>query len=524
MADFEPTTTIYFFERTCVDPQNQPFFSSEAEKIAWYMSHNVMQFSEYSYQRENRQYVRVREKASVMRKYDMMSFRNDPADRWIICRVIEVEFVNPNTTQITFETDSLQTFIDVCTFKDSWVEREMVKDDWNGSLPSYNNLMPEGIETGKLKDKYILDTDLEIDLPGYDAVVLSAYDATAEINYSIKTYSGYLSGLNTIVCSTAYDLSSLLTVYAEKGRLDGISGIWIVPKNCIDSFHHEYTVSHPSDIDGYVPKNAKCFSSEFCRFVITNRQGNNAEYEPELLFKINPGQASFNCTGDFAAASGELVMGPWRYGTTDDHPLATWPDYCVHLPLNVQTCFVGNAFANWVSQNRGGLMIEGIRDLAGILSSAGSIIGGVATGNPLLLASGINQVPTALYSSLNTMSSIAKQASSPAGVLGSNSGPGSAISQSYFGFVVYYRTPMYDCIKSIDDFFTVYGYRTCKAKKPNINTRPFWNYVKCSPAVVEGPFTSKDRSNIEASLSAGVTFWHVTKGAVIGDYSMDNRG
>lgn len=521
MADFQPTTTIWLFKNTKVSLQNQPYFSSEAAKLSWYLSHDVKTFEHYSYQREPRQYVRVQGKADDLRGYDMLAFRNAPGSRAIFCRVIDVGFVNPNVTEITFETDAMQTFIDVLSFDDSWVEREMVEDDWSGSLPNYNNLIPEGLETGELKKTYIDDTFPQLLEAGGIIIVLSAYDGNAEPNYTINRAGAFYWGLNQILCNQS-SLATLLKTYEEKGRLDGIAGIWCVPLGMADPAGQSFTViiNAPTQIDGYTPKNAKCFTSEFCNVEISNRAGDSSFLAPEYFFGPGNSSANIGVHGNFAAGGGGICAYPVSYGGNN----ATPTDFGVYLPMDAQTCYVGNAFANWVGQNKAPLVLEGVKNIANLGSAVGTLAASSLTGNPVGLALGAKQLGNSLYQSLNSLAGISTKASNPAAANGQANGSGWAMATGRYGFAFYLNTPNQEVIKSIDDFFTVYGYRTCRAKKPNVNTRPFWNYVKCAPACVSGPITMKDKQEIEAILNAGVTFWHVTNGAVIGDYSMDNRG
>lgn len=526
MADFKPTTTIYFFEKTGVDPQNQPFFTSEGEKLSWYQSHEIKSFDNYSYQRENRQWVRVNEKSSIMRKYDMMAFRNDTSDRWIFCRVIEVEFVNPNTTQVTFETDSLQTFIDVCEFKQCWVEREMAQNDWDGAYPSFNNLMPEGLEVGTLQETVLANPTTDIIGSGLSVVVLSAYDQNAEPNYSVSTDGNLTYGVNRIILSGAGDVNSLLTVYQEKGKLDGIIGMWLVPRGWEDWNSKMYNVPQPTGAGAYIPKNAKVLTGEFCDIAITNRQGITSLLQPELLFSRESSGGSHNAvfyaSGGFLAGGGGILLYPSTYmeGTLDEN---TRKDYGVVLPLDIQTCYIGNSFANWVSQHKGALIIEAIQGGVQAASGALALGAGIATVDPFMAVAGAKSLSGAFYNGLSTMTKLQEKSAHPAGAFGQVSSSGLMARNEQLGFTIYYRYPVKEVAESIDNFFSVYGYRTCKMKEPNVNTRPFWNYVKCAPAIVNGPFTSKDRIAIENTLNSGVTFWHVTNGAVIGDYSMDNR-
>lgn len=518
MADFVPTSTVYFFRRTSVDPQNQPYFTSESEKLSWYMSnHSFKIFQEQSYQRFER-WIRVQAKAAEMREYDMMAFQNDPADRWIFCRVVEVEFVNPNTSQITFEVDSMQTYIDVIEFKQCWVEREMQSNDWSGTKPNFVNLMPEGLEVGQTLDRTLINTTS--DQEQYGLVVLSAYDASAEPNYDIKNDGNFIYGLN-IIRQDQTGLGIMLGLYQIKGRLDGIAGIWMVPKNWVNYTSKEYVTSLGEYIAGYKPHNAKCWCGEFCTLSISNRQGVSIDLPVEYATDSNF-SSRFVAEGGFLGGGGGICMYPKTYMGGQVTANAC-KDYGVVLPLGVQTCYVSNAFANWVAQNRGGLLVDATRNILSFATGAGMAIGGLYTGNVGMAAQGAKETSGALYNSINTMTSLMAKASNPAGLHGQVDAGALMINMNTWGLTVSLRTPCADVIKSIDQFFDVYGYRTCEAKVPNVNTRPYWNYVKCAPAVVKGPFTARDKANIEATLNAGVTFWHVTNGAVIGDYSLDNR-
>lgn len=527
MADFVPTTTIYFFLGTGVTPQNQPYFTSQGAKMAWYMAHTPITFEEYSYQRENRQYIKVNAKAADMRKYDMLAFRNDPADRWIICRVLEVEFVNPNTTRVTFETDSMQTFIEDIKFEMSWVEREMQDEDWVGAYPNFNNLMPEGIEVGAMEETILENPTIDISEPGTSMVVMSVYDANAEPNYNTKVEGPVKYGLNTIIVDTAASMDSLLTLYQEKGKLDGIIGVWLVPKQFVNYSESTYTISQPTNIGSYTPKNAKVLSSEFCDITISNRQGVSVQLQPEFLFTRSGAGGSrnavFTLCGGFLAGGGGIILYPNDYmkGTLDAN---TVKDYGVVLPLNIQTAYIGDTFANWVAQNRGALLMEGVQGILTAVGGVASIGVGLVTGNPLSIGSGAKTVAGSLYNGISTMTKLYDKSTHPAGAFGQVSAQSLMLRSQQFGFNILYRHPTVENAKAIDDFFSVFGYRTCRMKVPNVNTRPFWNYVKCNPGVVRGPFSSADNANIVAVLNAGVTFWNCASGVEIGDYSRDNRG
>lgn len=524
---FEPNTTIQVYKATGVTSSNQPFFTSQGAKMAWYQGHSYIAFESQSYQRENREYARVDKAQSQLRGYDMLAFRNDALDKWIICRITGTEFVNPNTTDIFFVVDPMQTWIEDIVWCDCWVEREMVDDDWNGSLPGWQSLCPEGLEPGQIREYGIYDSTDDIMSGGWDVHVLSAYDASAEPNYSIPSFNGYVMGLNDII-TTASGLEGILKQYAEKGRLDGIAGVFMFPKRFANQgAGYARMLSLPTSFDGYVPKNSKVFTSEFCTISITNRQGDAIELAPEYLFK-DSNQFQLQVEGALLAGGGGLIAYPNGYmGMNEEMSMA----FGVTLPANIQCAYVGNAYANWVAQNKAPLIVEGVGSLGQVAIGAFNVATvdydastiTEATKAQHQLRSGVMDIYNGVLSAAGTLAKIMSKATNPMGAHGQASSQALAVSLDTYGFGVTMRGPSAQQAESLDNFFSVFGYKVCRMKKPNVNTRPFWNYVKCSPAIINGPMNSVDRTEIEKMLNNGVTFWHVPA-ATIGDYSPDNRG
>lgn len=265
MADFRPETTIYLFEGTGVDDGNQPYFTNSAAKMSWYMSHPTIQFTAQSFQRENRNYCRVKDKAERLRHCDMMAFRNSE-NKWILCRIEEIEFINPNCSDISYTVDYMQTYIEDIQFGPCWVEREMIVGDWESGKPSFKNLQPEGLETGALK-RNNMDPTGTLELIGRRVVVLSALtkDAMPVITptrdedlfpHIINRYDFTLPQLD--------QLGDMLTLYAEKDKLSAIAAIYLIPDQ--SPTQTENININWQSIDGYQIVNSKLWSSEFIIF------------------------------------------------------------------------------------------------------------------------------------------------------------------------------------------------------------------------------------------------------------------
>lgn len=62
--------------------------------------------------------------------------------------------------------------------------------------------------------------------------------------------------------------------------------------------------------------------------------------------------------------------------------------------------------------------------------------------------------------------------------------------------------------KIIDDYFSMYGYKTNSLKIPNITGRTNWNYVKTINCNIEGDIPQEDLQKIKDMFNQGVTLWH----------------
>ena len=65
-----------------------------------------------------------------------------------------------------------------------------------------------------------------------------------------------------------------------------------------------------------------------------------------------------------------------------------------------------------------------------------------------------------------------------------------------------------EMVTVIDDFFSLYGFKIYKVKVPNMNSRTYWNYVKCIDSNIEGLIPEFYLDEIKNMFNAGITLWH----------------
>ena len=74
--------------------------------------------------------------------------------------------------------------------------------------------------------------------------------------------------------------------------------------------------------------------------------------------------------------------------------------------------------------------------------------------------------------------------------------------------------------RTIDDYFTMFGYKVNRVKLPNITGRRNWNYVKTIGCYIHADIPQADLEEIKDMFNRGVTFWH--NPATFADYSQAN--
>lgn len=67
----------------------------------------------------------------------------------------------------------------------------------------------------------------------------------------------------------------------------------------------------------------------------------------------------------------------------------------------------------------------------------------------------------------------------------------------------------------------MYGYLTNERKVPNIDNRPYWNYVKTIGANIEADIPQGDLLAINNMFDNGITLWHNTNYFL--DYTKNNK-
>lgn len=76
-------------------------------------------------------------------------------------------------------------------------------------------------------------------------------------------------------------------------------------------------------------------------------------------------------------------------------------------------------------------------------------------------------------------------------------------------------------LQTIDDYFSMFGYKINEVKVPNLTGRSNWNYIKTIDCNILANIPQMDLQEIKTLFDNGITLWHTTTNFL--DYSQNNN-
>lgn len=500
-----PNTTIRMLKDVPLDStyRNTIYFAYVADQTSYFSGKTKYTFAAQSYQRVQKGTLRIGRKADDLYDCNYLMFQNTAyGNKWFYAFVTGVEYVNNETSEVSFEIDVMQTWHFDYNVKMSFVEREMSVTDNIG-----DNLVPENLEIG---DYIYEDLGLTSLFNLYQIVIAATFDENMN-DATGGMYGGVFSGLHYNVFSSWQSAASFIDEATKQNKADGIVSIFMLPI----AFTADYQSSMPevfdierdkhiTDIDGYVPKNNKLFTYPYNLLYVTNNEGNVANYAFEYF---STDKCNFNVSGAMCCTP-ECMLVPLNYKGVEKN-------YNEKLTIGnfPQCAYTVDTFKAWVAQNQNQLALNAINAIgqtaagAATMYTSGGMLGAGMTLN------GVQQIGN-LVSTVSDKSTLPPQA---------RGGGGSIINMAnqIKGFQFYYAHIRAEFARIIDDYFNVYGYATHRVKIPNRVIRPHWNYVKTVNVSLTGSVPADDMAKLRQIYDSGVTFWR--NGDEVGNYALDNR-
>ena len=299
-----------------------------------------------------------------------------------------------------------------------------------------------------------------------------------------------------------------------------------------NNIYNTSTISLPKNISGYKPNNNKCFLYPYNFVSISNNQGNILECK----FEDTNDKENINFRYNFPSQEGACINGYLYNYQGIIHNL----DFSLNGAINVELPYITNTYSAYYSANTNSINNSYAETFRNYITSVGqttlntasNIVNTATTRNPVGVVRGMTSTITNLANDVmsneltatNSLerikATLADQKSKGDIQRGSFT---TSIMQNLgqLGFKMQLKQVREDNIKTIDNFFDMFGYKVNVIKKPEFNTRPSWNYIKTSDLNVIGNIPQIALNAIKKMFNNGTTIWHNIR--TMYDYDQNNK-
>lgn len=584
MAVITPNSDIYIIKCPIeLDNLNQLSFANATAQHNYFNGLPKLALTGATFQRKDGT-IRWPGSMEDIMEYNYCMYRNKShGNKWFYAFIDNMRYVSDNMTEIKISTDSWQTWQFDISWHASYVEREHVIDDTVGI-----HTIPEGLDTGEYVCNDIIDiyyakkqywSPSDTSFPGRTMLCIQVTtltltkDGVTTQPDNIPTRS-IINGVpqGTYIVAIPYNKNSMAGIYTLTGAYDGagrsdaIVSMFLCPMAVVDSWvaytgngiwangyyyrpnetdssytSQVTTFASPSTIDGYTPKNNKCFVGPYNYFHITNNCGSDIEYNYEDFTSFSP---TFTMSASLEQGA-SIVFKPNNSkrsscGTGVDFKANGYSEGVMGAKLP-QLSWQSDYYLNWVAQNGKNIAIQtGLAAVGFATNTIGGMVGPAAANatmrdtavergyfpdeeaSPTVNAGGmLGGVLNFASQIASTQNAIRNAKMVPPQAKGNTTGGYLQFAMDNCKFTIYKMSCRAEYIKCIDDYFSMFGYKVNTLKLPNISGRTNWNYVKTMGCNITGDIPQSDISAIKALFDRGITIWH--NPSTFLDYSQNNN-
>ena len=521
---------------------------TEQQMVSLCQANAVASASNYSFIRGERGYIKTSFSYNDALKCNYMAFQNpDYSNKWFFAFIDDVIYDNDGTARIRYTVDEFSTWFDYWNPEPCFVEREHVNDDTIG-LHTY----PEGLEYGDYVINATGDIASSLNDTPLICIGVSYLPNDSPFISDNRVYGGVYSGMYYILFKLTESAAKFVKAMADIGKASDLACVFMIPLSLAGVSYSDgwstgdlgeqtninfrvlpntpniqgtddfviplatnVSVSRPTTINGYTPKNNKLFCYPYNCLSISNNAGMQGEFRYEDFINNSP---LFNVVG-IPTPSGSGWLYPVNYKKNGNSksgfnwgiPLAKFPQGSCNADM----------FTNWMTQN--GINLFGHRIDAPTAHAIGgtlSALTGAATGS-------VDSIGSGLGSMFGAVQEQYRASMIPNQIVGQTSNGDVTFAYNKMAPTYYKMTIREEYARIIDDWFTRFGYKINRVKVPNQIGRTYWNFVKIGSGESIGYSTNTNRSVPAASMEIintiyrnGTTIWH--NHANIGNYNLNN--
>lgn len=542
MAYVTPATSLEFFRDVSLTPDYQDtlYFASASDRDSYFDNSDylIARAANCTVQRENRNSCRVEIPISTLYHATYMRFRNATFEnKWYYAFVLQVNYINNVTTEVVYQIDYMMTWMGDFVLFPSFVERESVYTDDIGE-----HYLDEGLGLG---DYVIEDTEISSNYGSGNCYIRLIYADPTEDGHM---WGGIYNSCQYVDATAASAITDKLTELVNADLTSNIVNIQMVPtkfSNPGSAQQDKLNFDKPySTVAGYTPKNKKLFTYPYKFLRVDNSEGSQKDYKYELFQGSNASQYGFTIEG-ISANNVEIACEPNDYSTMQSSE--TVADHVFRLGMShfPQGCFAVDTYKAYLAQKNAYLEHDIVQNNPQLRGTAlGRVAGGQlsdelgGTNSDRLQSQYLGSLAgtyesTARHIGFNLINASKTVDSVQQTMIDNLIQPeaGTVLHGSpttdlmfstgnkYFSFMEMSIRP--EVAKSIDDYFSMFGYKVNKIEVPPMNNRETWTYVKTNGCQIHGNIPAYDLSILTKIFDNGVRFWKEIGN--IGNFSLSNN-
>ena len=477
----------------------------------------VTEASDYSFiGRGDRDAITVSVPYSTCLGCNYMAFQNyNYNNKWYFAFIDKVEYISDGATRLHYTVDIFATWFDYWSNKACYIVREHTNNDSVGA-----NTIDEGVSIG---DAYITQTyNTTNESSGTYYIIASTFDPEQQQEEMGAIYNGLYSGciFYGYGSESAVDRALKRIINSTSGGgLQAIQSVFTCPSYLVPQrdgqvlgsttpYTYDTTMIPITNIGGYVPKNNKLLTYPYVFMEISNNVGSTSILRQELWEKNNSGNYVLKVDAVLCPGCSIRMTPKWYNG--DELSV----EYGITLGKYPICNFAGDAYVNWLTQN-------GVNIFTDVVSSALNLGMGAGTG-------GIGGIASGIFGLINAGDDLRRAELIPPTVKGNLNAGDVMFSTNNLCFRKSYKTIKPEIARTIDDYFSMFGYKTNRLKVANQLGRQNWNYVQIGPDECIGyqkvnvlAVPPADLNNINKLYQRGITLWHNHN--TLGDYTQSNN-
>lgn len=533
---YVPSTTVLVcsgvpFDSTYRDVR---LFESEGEQIAYFKSKAKYTCETYSYQRVNSSVAeprgpltcRVKILADDIYDCNYIAFQNENfGSKWFYAFVRQMNYINPNCTEIVYELDIWNTWLFDWTFLPSYVLREHTLNDG-----MYVNMQPEPFQqppaeiTG-LIGEWHHPKPFYINI-GVDSTLPDGKAAQGRMLQNIYTGVEWHSFLATD--AGAAQANDFLRQFSDQedwhNHVVGVYMSVINYETSAESGDAPYTDVElqlvPTSFNGYTPRNKKVYNYPNCYFEVSNNENQVKQYKFEdfcdfsvntetgesIVTPNNPHFAIYMLTG----APDKIIAVPTnRFHYSSQQGANANLDDTIEINGFPQCAWTGDAYAAWFG--------SAINSVWKILPDTIATVTQVMQGQQL---SSVEEAGNLVGAGANFLTGMGENLRYQGELHGKPNAPYTSMQIGFVGFTFKAFGAIPEYAMKIDSFYDRYGYATNMTKVPNMRGRANWNYVKTRECTIIGSLPVQAMNRLRRIFDEGVWIWHTD---AVGNYSLTNE-